>query len=73
MRSNMRAERVRNGFTVRKAAELLGVHPNTVERWERGAAEPMASSLVAMAQLYGCTPDYLMGVAQVRSNQAVCP
>lgn len=72
MRSNMRAERIRNGFTVREVAQKLGVHPNTIERWERGTAEPLASNIVAMANLYSCTPDYLLGTAVGRSNQAAC-
>ena len=72
MRSNMKAERVRCGYTIREAAKKLGVHPNTVSSWENETAEPLASNIVAMAKLYGCTPDYLLGASVDRSNQAVC-
>ena len=68
---NIKAERVRCGMTVEDAANALGVHKNAVYRWERGLAEPSASHLVAMASIYGCTPDYLLGWTDDRNGRAV--
>lgn len=71
MRANMRSERVRAGLTIEQAAERLGVHKNSVRRWETGESEPMAGALVDMAHLYGCTPEYLLGMTDDRSGTAV--
>lgn len=71
IRSNMKAERARNGYTVEQVAEKIGVHSNTIVRWENGTAEPRASNIVAMAHLYRCTPEYLLGIAANRGDSAV--
>ena len=61
MRSNMKAERARNGLSAELVAERIGVHKNTLLRWEADEAEPLASALLRLAHLYGCTAEYLMG------------
>jgi transcriptional regulator with XRE-family HTH domain len=60
MRGNMKAERNRLGLTLEEASEAIGVHVNALTRWENGKAEPMGSSLVSLAKLYGCSPEYLL-------------
>ena len=48
------------GLTQEAAAKALGVARSTVAMWESGAALPTASKLKAIAELYGCTLDYLL-------------
>ncbi len=60
MRNNMRAERIRSNLTLEQVGERIGAHPNAVYRWEHGKAEPTASNLMALCNLYGCTPEYLL-------------
>ncbi len=47
----------RDGLEV---AALLGIHWNTLYRYERGAAIP-GPILARMADLYGCSVDALLG------------
>ena len=71
MRQNMRAERARNGMSIAKVAEKIGVHPNAIARWENGQAEPTASNLIALSALYGTTPEYLLGMTNDPNGVAV--
>ena len=71
MRANMKAERVRNGYTIRDVAELIKVHPNAISRWENGDSEPTAGNLIALSHLYGCTPEYLLGMTSDRCEMKV--
>ncbi len=50
---NLRDARERAGFARGRAADLLGVRPETLRRWERGAQNPSAQSLRALEALYG--------------------
>ena len=66
MRTNMRAARVSKGLTTKKVGEILGVHENAVQRWERGESEPVGANLIALSKLYGCSPDVLMEQSRTR-------
>lgn len=67
MRVNMKAERARAGMSAKEVAHEIGVHENAVLRWEDGTAEPMGGNLVKLANLYGCSADYLLGVTDERT------
>ncbi len=71
MRQNMKAERARVGLTIEEVASRIGVHPNTLSRWESGTAEPYAENIIALARLYQCTPEYLLGMSDQRDGRAV--
>ena len=61
MPNNMRLERVKRFLTLDQVARGIGVHKNTLARWERGEAEPTAGNLVELAKYYGTSADYLLG------------
>lgn len=42
-------------------SELCGLSKETIKRYEEGKAEPLASSLEAMADYFHVTTDYLLG------------
>ena len=42
-------------------SELCGLNPDAVRRYERGEAEPTLHSLVAIAEFFEVSVDYLLG------------
>ena len=46
----------------KSAAISIGVKAPSMSAWENGTARPTIENLVAMAELYGVTVDYLLGV-----------
>lgn len=49
-------------MTLLQLSELLGVSESTVQRYESGNIKNLKyETIVALAELFGCTPGYLMG------------
>jgi transcriptional regulator with XRE-family HTH domain len=42
-------------------SELCGLDPDAVRKYERGEREPTLKSLVAIAEYFGVSVDYLVG------------
>lgn len=68
MKTNMKVERVRKNMTAAQVADAIGVTENVIYAWERGEYEPRAANIVALAHLYGCSPDYLLGLTNDRGS-----
>lgn len=47
----LRDYRLLHDLSVEELAELLGVVPKTVEKWERGTSEPQAINFYAIKKL----------------------
>ena len=45
-------------------AERLGVSRQAVSKWENGTSDPSTSNLLALAKLYGVSPEELLKQAQ---------
>ena len=45
-------------------AEALGVSRQAVSKWESGAADPSTANLIALAKLFGTTPEELLKESQ---------
>ena len=60
--------RNKTGMTQETAAELLGVSPQTVSRWESGTCYPDMELLPAIANLFSLTVDELLGVQTIRQE-----
>ena len=71
MLSNMRKERLECGYSIQEVAEKIDVHPNAVSRWETGKTDPAASNLIALCKLYGCSPEYLLGLTDDKQAAAI--
>ena len=56
------------GLTQEKTAELLGVDRSTVAKWETGVAEPRASLLRSIADVFGCKVDDLLANGDDRTS-----
>lgn len=59
---NYRKARTDAGVKPEQAATALGVSISTLFNWERGTTNPDANKVKAMAELYGVSPDYLLGM-----------
>lgn len=46
----------------RVASELCGLSKNMMRRYENGEVEPKASALILLADFYGVSVDYILGV-----------
>jgi len=53
------------GLTQAALAARLGVHANTVARWERGEHAPSVAHLIAWARQIGASVDLLLGIVPV--------
>lgn len=71
MRANMKAERARNGLRAEDVAHKIGVSTGTLFAWENGKKEPKSSNLMRLASLYGCAPEYLLGVTDEHTGRAI--
>lgn len=58
---NIEAERARAGMTKANMANAIGVTADTLKNWQNNRTEIPASKIVALADLFGVTTDYLLG------------
>ena len=54
LRNNLRAYRVKNGYSQENVAELLGICVSTVKNWERNPNKMTFEKLVKLAEIYKC-------------------
>ncbi len=52
--------RTERGMTQEFVAESLGVSRQAVSKWENGTSEPSTTNLIAIAKLYGTSPEELL-------------
>lgn len=58
---NIEAERARAGMTKVTMATSIGVSPDAVKNWQDGKNDIPASKIVALADLFSVSTDYLLG------------
>lgn len=68
---NLRDARHSKGLTQEQVAELVGVSPQAVSRWENDTAAPDVIMLAGLAMLYDTTTDALMGMHVLRNEQTL--
>ena len=67
MRNNLVSERKRANLTRKEVGERIGRSEDVIGKWERGATSPsLVPDAVALANLYGCSIDYLAGNSDER-------
>ena len=71
MGDNLRKERVQLGLSIEEVAAGMGVAPAALRSWETGEDEPSGSDLLRMSRYYGCSPDWLLGMACERTTGLV--
>lgn len=60
MRDNLKEAREIFGYTQKQIAEAIGVPPRTYGSWERGERGYTAKELVKLADVYGCSVEFLL-------------
>lgn len=60
----LKEHRVRCKMTQEFVAERLGVSRQAVSKWGNGTSEPSTSNLLALAKLYGVSPEELLKTVQ---------
>ena len=48
-------------WTQEDLARRLGVERSAVAKWESGKSQPQAACLIALAEIFGCTVDEILG------------
>ena len=56
----LRENRVRCKMSQEFVAEAVGVSRQAVSKWENGISDPSTANLVALAKLYGISPEELL-------------
>ena len=65
----LKGHRERCRMTQEFVAEAVGVSRQAVSKWENGAADPSTANLLALARLYGVSPEELLrGTARGDDN-----
>lgn len=54
--------RIHSGMSQPQLAERLGVTKSAVNAWEMGMNSPSLSYIIRLAQIFGVSTDYLLGV-----------
>lgn len=68
---NLRRLRLQKGITQEQMAEVFGVSPQAVSRWENSTAYPDITLLPGLAIYYGTTVDAVMGMDDIRKEETL--
>lgn len=66
MKLRIREMRENSDLFQRNLAEYLGCTQQTYSRYETGELEPSLSVMARLAEFYGTSVDYLMGLTDIR-------
>lgn len=69
MANNIKLERVRYGWTQQEVAEMIGVSVYSIKNWERDLGSCKVLNLLALSNIFGVTPDYLLGITDRRERR----
>ena len=67
---NLRALRKGKGWTQEDMAEVIGVSPQSVSKWERGDTYPDITLLPALANLFKVSVDTIIGMDRINDEEA---
>lgn len=59
----LRMLRKGTGITIQQLGDAIGFAKSTVTMWEVGKKDPNIQTLIALAQYFNCTLDYLIGLS----------
>jgi transcriptional regulator with XRE-family HTH domain len=63
--------RIEKGYTQEKLAALIDCPPSLISYYETMQREPGFSNILALCEVFGETPDYLMGVVDYRKVKKI--
>jgi len=67
---NIKSLRKAKGLTQEDVAEMLGVSPQSVSKWERGETYPDVTLLPSLANLFKTSVDAIIGMDKINDEQA---
>ena len=59
---NIRSLRIDHGYTQKQIGEYLGISQNTYSQYEIGILNYPVDVIIKLAQFYGVSTDYLLGL-----------
>lgn len=59
--NKIREYRKQRKWTQDELAKRIGVERSAVAKWESGKSQPQAARFVALAEVFGCSVDELLG------------
>lgn len=66
--NRIKSERAMLSLTQEKLAEKVELDTRTIRRWENGTVDiSSCKALCRLADLFGCTVDYLLGRSETRN------
>jgi len=68
---NLRKLRIKNELTQEKLAEVLGVSPQAISRWENNSTYPDITMLPSIANYYNVSIDELIGMDEIRNVEKI--
>ncbi len=68
---NLRTYRLQKGLTQEQVADVFGVSPQAISRWENGSAYPDVTLLPGIAMYFDVSLDTLLGMNKLRDADAV--
>ena len=66
---NLRKYRMEKGYTQEEVAQVLGITPQSISKWERAESFPDITFLPAIANLYETSIDALIGMDTIRAEE----
>lgn len=67
--ANLKKYRILKELTQEDVAELLGITPQSVSKWERGESYPDITLLPALANIFETSVDLLLGMDTIRAEE----
>ena len=64
----LKALRMNLGLTQKELGEQLGISTVSIHHWEAGTKNPSVPAIIALAQIFGVTTDYLLGVESTQEK-----
>lgn len=68
---NLKYLRNEKGLTQSQLAEILNYTQSNICEWEKGTVEPKASALITLANYFGVSIEYLLGLEDDFGGQAI--
>jgi DNA-binding XRE family transcriptional regulator len=62
------SERIRLRLTQTELAKKVGVTSQSISQWETGQSACPAKRLIALAKIFNCSTDYLLGLSDQRTT-----
>lgn len=59
--AKLRGKRAEQGLNQTELAKEVGCCPDAISKYESGGYTPGSDKVYLLAEVLGCTPDYLMG------------